>query len=100
MDKTLMLKGVIQTYQNDFDCAYEGDDKEELRLIILELIVELSRYVNNIRYCSKVECPCSPESEIERIISNHGEKLEKVFFLKHGLTEVNMSKVYNELKNL
>jgi hypothetical protein len=100
MDRKLMLKGVIQTYQNDFDCGYEGEDKEELRPIILELIVELSRYVNDIRYCSKVECPCSPESEIRRIIKTHGEKLDKVFFIPYGLCEVNMPKVSNELRML
>jgi hypothetical protein len=100
MDKRLMLKGVIEVYQNDFLCGYEGNDKDELRPIISELIIELSRYVNDIRYCDNVNCPCSPEYSIKNIIDKYGDKLEKVLFLKYGLTEVNMLKVYEELKNL
>lgn len=100
MEKVKLLKGVIETYQNDFDCGYEGEDKEEIRPVILNLIVELSRYVNDINYCSKKECPCSPESGIKYIMDTHGDKLDEIFFLKHGLCAVNMQKVSHELRAL
>ena len=100
MEKVNMLKGLIEVYQNDFDCGYNDEDKEELRPIIQNLIIEVSRLVNDIRYCSKKDCPCCPEYEIKRIIKRHGDQLDKVMFAPYGLTEVNMPKVKNELLSL
>lgn len=94
-----MLKGIIESYQNDFQGGYENDDKEELNPIILELIMEVSRYVNEIRYCSKKDCGCSPERNIKRILEQH-KRLEQVLFLPYGLSSVNMPLVYKTLQAL
>lgn len=100
MDKTLMLRGVIEAYENDFCCGYEGKDKDELNTVILNLIVEMARLANDIRYCSKKECSCSPESGIKRIMNKYDEDLSRVIFRPYGLTNVNMMKVYGVLLNL
>lgn len=100
MEKLTMLKGVIETYQNDFDCGYEEEDKEDIRPVILNLIVGLTKYVNDFRYCSKQECSCSPETEIRQIMKEYGNKLDEMFFLRHGLCTVNMLKVSQELRSI
>ncbi|HEY8444693.1 MAG TPA: hypothetical protein VIK94_01040 [Bacilli bacterium] len=70
-----VLRGLIEIYQNDFESGYEGEDKNELRIVFLNLILEVTRYVNEFRYCPRVDCPCSPESAINHILKNHKEKL-------------------------
>ncbi|GIN71155.1 hypothetical protein J14TS2_16300 [Bacillus sp. J14TS2] len=100
MEKVMMLKGVIETYQNDFDCGYEGEDKESIRPIILNLIVELSRYTNGLRYCSKKDCSCSPERKIKQILNKHEKELDRVLFLPLSLCSINMLKVKRTLKNI
>jgi hypothetical protein len=75
MEVKQVLKGLIENYQNDFLCGYEGDDKGELRIIFLELIVEVTRLANDYRYCSKKECPCSPEKSIETLVETHSDKI-------------------------
>jgi hypothetical protein len=88
MSGNTILKGMIEIYQNDFMCGYEGEDKEELRLIFLELIVQVTRYVNNYRYCNKTDCSCSPEKSIEFLVEKHEEKINKIFSGRFGLSEV------------
>ncbi|WP_199425779.1 hypothetical protein [Thermaerobacillus caldiproteolyticus] len=85
MNGNAILKGMIETYQNDFMYGYTGEDKEELRLIFLELIVEVTRYVNNYRYCSNKDCPCSP---IALLVKRYEEKINKIFAGGFGLSEV------------
>lgn len=97
-DKTV-LKGLIEIYQNDFMCGYEGEDKEKLRLTFLELIVEVTRYANDFRYCSKKDCLCSPEKGIKRFAKD--ELIEKVLGGKYGLSDVPLSEIrkfLNEFK--
>jgi hypothetical protein len=88
MNGNAILKGMIETYQNDFMCGYKGEDKEELRLIFLELIVEVTRYVNNYRYCSNKDCSCSPEQSIALLVKRHEKEINKIFAGGFGLSEV------------
>lgn len=88
MSGNAILKAMIETYQNDFMCGYTDEDKEELRLIFLELIVEVTRYVNNYRYCNKTDCPCSPERSIAVLVKRHEKEINKIFVGGFGLSEV------------
>jgi hypothetical protein len=101
MNGNAILKAMIETYQNDFMCGYTGEDKEELRLIFLELIVEVTRYVNNYRYCNKTDCPCSPEKSIAFLVKRHEKEINKIFAGEFGLSEVPLSMIrqfLNEFK--
>ncbi|WP_144468423.1 hypothetical protein [Bacillus pumilus] len=74
MDRKI-LEALIQIYQNDFMCGYQGDDKDKLRIVFLELIVHTTRYVNDFRYCNKEDCPCSPEHDLRKMIDTHQEDI-------------------------
>lgn len=74
-----ILQGLIEYYQNDFMGGYYEDDKEQLRILLLEIIVEVTRYTNNFRYCSREECSCSPESGVYRLVNSNREQVAKLF---------------------
>lgn len=96
-----ILKGLIEVYENDFIGGYEGERKEELRLLFLELIVAVTRYANDYRYCSNPKCLCSPESHIQNIISRNRSDIYNVLLGgSHGLTEVPMFRIRYFLKQL
>ncbi|WP_200415959.1 hypothetical protein [Virgibacillus salexigens] len=95
----LMLRGLIEVYENDFMHGYEGERKEELRLVFLELIVAVTRYANNYRYCSNPECLCSPESHIRNMISrNRSDIYNELLGGYLGLSEVPVFKIRDFLK--
>lgn len=99
MEAKRALQGMIEIYQNDFSCGYEGEDKEELRLVFLELILQMTRYVNDFRYCSRKDCPCSPEFNIKLLVENHGDVIfNKFFYSKFALTEVTVTGIIRFLK--
>lgn len=92
-DKTI-LKGMIEIYQNEFMCGYDGPNKDELRIIFLELIVHATQYINDFRYCSNPKCPCSPEFGIGKLMRNHGQEINSVLFGgEFGLSEVPMQPI-------
>lgn len=92
MDAKRILHGMTEIYENDFMCGYEGEDKKELRVIFLELILAVTRYVNDYRYCSKKDCPCCPESHIRSMAKHHEKEIfEKLLGGTYGLSEVPLS---------
>ena len=88
MDSKIAFKGMIEIYQNDFKCGYKGEDKEKLRLLYLELIVEVTRLVENIRYCDNKKCSCSPEFHIKYLVENNQDEIKKIFDGNLGLSSV------------
>src|SRR5690625_2055840 len=62
-----LLSQMIQHRDNDLasgrgNCEVsEGTAKH-----FTELIIAVTRYLHDIRYCSKSDCPCSPESATKR----------------------------------
>src|SRR5690625_4132003 len=82
------LKGLIEIYDNDFMCGYEGDDFEELRTKFLELIRAMSRYVLDYRYCTRDECPCSPKSDIRNVMKSGGRDIVDKFVGFGALTDI------------
>ncbi|MFJ8531521.1 hypothetical protein [Bacillus sp. NPDC094106] len=88
MGKTkLALQGIIEVYQNDFLAGYNEADKEELRIALLELILEITRIQNDYRYCSKRNCPCCPEVHIANMVKKYNKQLKKIFN-KYNLSDV------------
>ena len=96
MDNKVILQNLIEFYQNDLMHGYHGDDKEELRIILLELIVAVTRYVNNFRYCSNQKCSCSPESHIRRIVQSNQDKIFDL--LKHE--SIGLKKLSQEIEEV
>jgi hypothetical protein len=87
------LKSMIEIYDNDF-LLYEDDDKESVRLIFLELILQVTRYVNDFRYCKNPKCPCSPEETIRGLLKRHEDDvMTKMFGGTLGLTDIPMPKI-------
>ncbi|MGX9721710.1 hypothetical protein [Bacillus pumilus] len=74
MDRKI-LEALIQIYQNDFMCGYQGEDKDKLRIVFLELIVHTTRYINDFRYCNKEDCSCSPKHDLTNMIDTHYEDI-------------------------
>lgn len=81
------LKGLIEIYDNDFMCGYEGDDFEELRVKFLELIRAMTRYVLEYRYCSRDNCQCSPKSDVRNAMKWGGREVVDKFVTHGVLTE-------------
>lgn len=64
---TQLMQQLIFYKQNDLladiDSGYV-DEKAENHFT--ELILGVTRYLHDFRYCSKADCPCSPETQIKR----------------------------------
>lgn len=100
MDSKRILQGMIEIYENEFMYGYEGADKEQIRVTFLELILQVTRYINGFTYCYDPGCLCSPKSEIKSIlVTDSGKKiLDK--FLNNGRTLTGVSvKRINEFLN-
>jgi hypothetical protein len=94
-----ILHGMTQIYENDFMCGYEGEDKAELRIIFLELILAVTRYVNDYRYCSSSDCRCCPEWDIRSLVKRHKKEIfENLLGGSYGLSEVPLLTMRNFLK--
>ena len=92
MEAKRILHGMTQIYENDFMGGYEGEDKEDLQLIFLELIFYVTRLVNDYRYCSKKDCPCCPESHIKSMLKRYDKEINgKLLGGTNGLSEVPLS---------
>lgn len=91
MDDKTILGGMIEVYQNDFMCGYQGEDKEKLRTVFLELIVYSTQYVNGYKYCGRPDCPCSPQSGIRGLLKAYYDEINEVLLGgNYGLSEVPM----------
>lgn len=99
MDDKRILQGMIEIYENDFMCGYEGENKQALQLLFLELILAVTRYVNDYRYCSKKDCPCCPESHIKAFTKRYEKEIyEDLLGGTYGLSEVPLSVMRDFLK--
>ncbi|PCK18159.1 hypothetical protein CEY02_19300 [Bacillus pumilus] len=92
MDRKI-LEALIQIYQNDFMSGYQGDDKDKLRIVFLELIVHTTRYINDFRYCSKENCPCSPEHDLKKWIDTYHEDIFLKMIGDYALSDFPSKKV-------
>ncbi|WP_144482086.1 hypothetical protein [Bacillus pumilus] len=92
MDRKI-LEALIQIYQNDFMCGYQGDDKDKLRIVFLELIVHTTRYINDFRYCNKERCPCSPEHDLTKWVNVYHEDIFLKMIGDYALSDYPSKKV-------
>jgi|SRR5690606_16391143 len=81
-----VLQGMIEVYENEFMHGYEGADKAQLRVTFLELILQVTRYINGFTYCYDPDCRCSPRFEIKSILATESGKKILNKFLNSGLT--------------
>ncbi|PAE90906.1 hypothetical protein [Shouchella clausii] len=88
------LRGLIEIYENDFSHGYQGNDKEVLDKLFLKLIVAVTRFAQGIRYCGKIECRCSPESNIKFLVeANYDTIMGNLLAGDYGLSEVPLSRI-------
>lgn len=93
-----VLRGLIEIYENDFLSGYNQKDFEQLRVLFLDLIVQVTRYVNEYNYCSSPDCPCSPKSRIKGIVlKNEDAIFGKLLGNDYPLTDVPIDKIRNFL---
>lgn len=95
-----LLRGLIEIYENDFMCGYDGEDKEELRLEVLELIVNITKYLNDFRYCRRKSCSCSPESKIKLILERRNDFIKNELLTMYTLSETNPNKIYDLVERI
>lgn len=95
----ILLKNVIETYENDFLCGYDESDYEEKHKVFTDLIVGITRKIHGLRYCSDMRCDCSPESKIKSVYSNNKEFFRKMFGA-YALTEHNPLKVIDYIERI
>ena len=88
MSNEQILENLIQNYQNDIQSGLQGMVSEEKYRAICrtysELIIEFTRFIHNIRYCSRKDCACSPEYSIKK----HVKKLNGYLNVKHALFQI------------
>ena len=69
-----LLEQLIHFKENDLLMDIEdGHTNESTKYHVTELIIGVASYVNDIRYCSKPNCRCSPETSIK----HHYEQIKK-----------------------
>ena len=62
-----LLTQMIQHRENDLAMdVSDGKATVETMEHFTNLIIAVTRYLHDIRYCSKSDCPCSPEMAIKR----------------------------------
>src|SRR5690606_10177224 len=79
-ENRLLLQQLIGYLQNDlaYEDVHQGKiDVKKEREVFNSMIIAVTRDVNDIRYCSRSECPCSPESDIKRIYENNKDIFQK-----------------------
>lgn len=81
-----LLSQLIKFRENDLlmdiDSNHANDETEHH---LTELIIGLTRYSNNIRYCSKLDCPCSPEHKIKQHYEPIKEYLQNTTYALHPI---------------
>lgn len=61
-----LISQLVKHRSNDLLIGLEdGQVTDEMEQHFTELILELTRYLHDIRYCSNPGCKCSPESGIK-----------------------------------
>src|SRR5699024_7586996 len=77
MEGLYILEQLIKHKENDLhDSLSRGLVNENTSYNLVELIISMSRYVNDIRYCTKVECSCSTEHDIRYHYNRIKEKIQ------------------------
>jgi|SRR5690625_528951 len=94
-----LLQQLIFHYQNDLANSDEEyvPNIEEVRDGFNSLIRSVTRYVNDLRYCSKVDCPCSPESDIKRTYPLLEEYIKKTETALYPIPYETIEKIIKEL---
>jgi len=89
-DKAIeVLSQLIGCYENDMhaDLIPNSLNHEQMMKIeqdkedMLQMIIKLTAWIHNIRYCSNKECICSPESNIRIILERNGEIFKNPYYL-------------------
>ncbi|WP_040985508.1 hypothetical protein [Oceanobacillus jeddahense] len=80
------LEQLIKCYENDLQIidGLNEEQKEEIkrdREDMLQMIIKLTSWIHDIRYCSNKECKCSPESNIRIILERNGELFKNPYYL-------------------
>lgn len=73
-----LLSQLIEHRENELAMDYgEGKISEKAVQHFTELIIAITKYVHDVRYCTNPDCPCSPESKIRMNYEPIKEYLKK-----------------------
>lgn len=97
-DKQVHLLGqLIQFRSNDLLIDIEVDrisEREEYHLT--ELIMEITRYIHEIRYCSRSGCLCSPETGIKTHYEPIKDYLKRTQYALHPIPWKTIEEIIGE----
>ncbi len=81
-----LLSQLIKFRANDLVMDIESNHAtEKTEHHITELIIGLTRYMPDIRYCSREDCSCSPEYKIKQHYEPIKEYLQKTKYALHPI---------------
>lgn len=81
-----LLNQLIKFRANDLQIDIEnGRATEKTKHHITELIIELTSYLHDIRYCSKSDCLCSPEYKIKYHYESVRSYLQETTYALHSI---------------
>jgi len=100
-EEKFLLKQLIFHYENDLENASEEyvPNVKEVRMNFDLLIRSVTKLVNDFRYCRKVNCPCSPESDIEHVYPHLKDYLKKTKTALYPIPYKTIEKIIWGLKN-
>ncbi|GEM_PF-5893043 len=97
-----LLRQLIGYYENDLVAAtdathYSKFDVERAKQVTNSMIIEVTKFVNDIRYCSRVKCPCSPESGIKKIYDSNKDIFKNTLTALYPIPYKTIEKIIKEL---
>ena len=85
MTNEQILENLIKCYQNDIQLGLVDEvSNEEYKRVtqgFSELIIEFTRFIHDIRYCSNKECRCSPEHKIKQLVEEWEPHVNNIYYL-------------------
>lgn len=77
----------------DIEANYATEETDEH---LTNLIIGVTRYLHDIRYCSKPGCSCSPEHEIKRNYEQIKDYLQRTKYALHPIPHWTIEKILEE----
>lgn len=96
-ENIFLLGQLIKFRENDMVMDMESGYCTENEVRIMDnLIRSVTRYVNDIRYCSRKNCPCSPEYDIKIWYEKIGHFLRKTNTALHHIPWKTIESIISE----
>jgi hypothetical protein len=78
MNEKQLLKELMHMYEDEIVRGMEeGEEKNKVRILLAELVMNLTQVVLNMRICSDLSCACQPERKIQHLLIENQELWKK-----------------------